>query len=175
MSCVRLHLCNCVWDIIRIVSPDWQVLRQPAATPLWCMLSACISSSLSPRKWQVDFIVEESKDSWRDGRTDTSRNARLKKESVTVFPVYPFRATPACLTFPPAMSNVPYTTLRPGCTALIQWTMRWQRFVCVPTARHWKHAVTHNIPCQHYTHILSVIHIQTHIQKLTHSSYPQSN
>lgn len=65
---------------------------------------------------------------------DISRNegvvGGIKKESMTVFPVYPFRAMPACLTFPTAMSNVPYTAMCSGCTVLTHWTMRWQRFVC---------------------------------------------
>lgn len=139
------------------------MLRQPAAIPQWCMLGVCISSSLNSRNWQVDFIVEKSKGRQRDGQTDISRNVGLKKESVTVFPVYPFRATPACLTFPPAMSNVPYTTLCSGCTALTQWTMRWQKFVCAHSQTLKRHSDSYNTMSTLYTHTVCHAYTDTHI------------
>lgn len=45
---------------------------------------------------------------WRGWR-DTMGNGRIKKESMTVFPAWPFRTLPIWLTFPTAMSNVHYS------------------------------------------------------------------
>lgn len=91
---------------------------------------------------------------WRGWR-DTKGNGRIKKESMTVFPAWPFRTLAIWLTFPTAMSNVHYSARVAECLHCSprQWG---GRDLCVPTA-----TGTEN------TQWVRVNHAHTHIYALS--------
>lgn len=134
----------------------WDNLLRPLSGACWALASPLVSA---PDFGRWILLLRESKGGWRDGLTQVGMGGQKKN----IWQYFLCMLSEKCqhvwhfqqlwLMFP--------IRLRAK-AAQYSLTGQWGgRYLCVPTARHWKHTVSHN-----NAHILSLIH--THIHTETH-------